>query len=334
MTDNNCNDIDIKESCRICGSHMVKKFGHITPYKEYQFPVFYCYECGCRFVWRENSIHDLLHSCEKSPYHEHVLMANQIERLYQQKNHSKIKKILSKTMKFKFIIDKLNQLPHSAKILEIGCSQGYLTAYFLSRGYDIIGTDISETAVSNAKERFGDHFLVVNAEQTKNCNNLNKFDIIFSLGTIGCVNDPITFINNSLDLLKPDGIFLFNCPDLQSIIGSQKIWVTTPPPDLITVFPETFWKKYFSYSAEIEISYEPYDHVTNFDLNLSRFISQPNQKTSLRSIWEIPSYSLLSDKNLMQLFHSIVILFIPLSQRFLPKIRLEYGQFVTMIKKA
>lgn len=334
MTDINRNDIDLKESCRICGSKKVKKWGHITPYKEYQFPVFYCYECGCRFVLRENSIHNLLHSCEKSPYHEHVLMANQIERLYQQKNHSKIKKILSKTMKFKFIIDKLNQLPHSAKILEIGCSQGYLTAYFLCIGYDIIGTDISETAVSHAKERFGDHFLVLNAEDPLSNNNLNQFDIIFSLGTIGCVNNPITFINNSLDLLKPGGILLFNCPDLQSIIESKKIWVTTPPPDLITVFPETFWKKYFSHSAEIVISYEPYDHVTNFDRHLSRLISRPNQKTSLRSIWEIPSYSLPSEKSLIQLFHSIVISFIPLSQRFLPKIRLEYGQFVTMIKKA
>lgn len=334
MTDISRNDIDIKESCRICGSHLVKKIGYINPYKEYQFLVFYCYECGCRFVWRENSIHNQLHLCDNSPYHEHVLMANQIERLYQQKNHSKIKKILSKTMKFKFIIDKLNQLPHSAKILEIGCSQGYLIAYFLCIGYDIIGTDISETAVSLAKERFGDHFLVLNAEDLLSNNNLNQFDIIFSLGTIGCVNNPITFINNSLNRLKPGGILLFNCPDLQSIIESKKIWVTTPPPDLITVFPETFWKKYFSHSAEIVISYEPYDHVTNFALNISRLISQQNQKTSPRSIWEIPSSPSHLKKIIIHLFHSIEILFISLSQRFLPKIRLEYGQFVIMIKKA
>jgi len=331
MTGKSDTDPDSNVSCRICGSHRIKNIGRIDPYKEFRFPVYDCSECGCRFVWRDHAIHDRLHACDTSPYHWQISLANRIEELYHRQNPQEIKKILSQTMKFKFIIDKLALLPHSAKMLEIGCSQGYVTAYFLSCGYDITGTDISEAAVSRSRERFGDHFLAVNAEDRERCRDLGRFDVIFSIGTVGCVDNPVVFINNLLGMLKPGGMLLFNCPDLQSVRESDAVWAGSPPPDVITLFSETFWQNYFSGPATIKVSYEPYDHRKNVKLMLSGF--QPPQNTLPRSIWETsppppPSKNLHS-----MVVHAIECLLVPLSGRLLPRKRLEYGQFITMIKK-
>jgi SAM-dependent methyltransferase len=273
----------------------------------------------------------MLHACDTSPYQWQISLANRIERLYHQHNHQEIKKILLHTMKFKFIIDKLDFLPDSAKMLEIGCSQGYVTAYYLSGGYDITGTDISEAAVSQSRKRFGDHFLVVNAEDPERCRDLGQFDVIFSIGTVGCVDNPVIFINNLLGMLKPGGMLLFNCPDLQSVTESDAIWADSPPPDVITLFPETFWQNYFSGPATIEVTYEPYDHRKNVKRMLSR--SQPRQNTSPRSIWEI-SHPSPPSKNIRSIVvQTLEDCLVPLSGRLLPRKRLEYGQFITMVKK-
>ena len=153
------------------------------------------------------------------------------------------KNYLSKTQKYRFIIDEMGRDP-GLKILELGCALGYLTAFFLMQDKDILGIDISKTAVSQASRLFGPHFQLMDDDFF--IQNSRQFDCVFHTGTIGCVDDPIDFTKKALGLLKPGGKLLFNTPDAKAAIEMQAIWVNgTPPPDLITLFDETFWRRCF-----------------------------------------------------------------------------------------
>lgn len=48
----------------------------------------------------------------------------------------------------------LNHLPPGAKVLDVGCGSGVFTAFFADLGFDVVGVDISQTAVRYAKQRY------------------------------------------------------------------------------------------------------------------------------------------------------------------------------------
>jgi tellurite methyltransferase len=50
----------------------------------------------------------------------------------------------------------LLDLPKRARLLDLGTGQGRDAAFFKRRGYDVVGTDFSETAIAAARERYPD----------------------------------------------------------------------------------------------------------------------------------------------------------------------------------
>ncbi len=76
------------------------------------------------------------------------------------------------------------QLPDRARILDIGCGKGYLLFDFLKvlPNAEIYGIDISEYAISNAKEE------ICGSLQVGNATNLpwsdNSFDLVISITTL------------------------------------------------------------------------------------------------------------------------------------------------------
>ncbi|OGZ17780.1 MAG: hypothetical protein A2V72_01930 [Candidatus Nealsonbacteria bacterium RBG_13_37_56] len=226
--------------CRICKKEKAQKVGEYDSYE-----VFDCFNCGCRFVFREKQIFDLYHKDPNSSYSFQRSLADKAYDCYKNKNLKELKKILFKSPKFKYIIKNIKDKDKNNKILEVGCSYGYLTAYFLLSGFNIIGVDISQEAVRNSINNFGNHF------QTE-LSGLGKFDIIYHTGTIGCVDDPITFTNKLLAMLNPGGELLFNAPDKKALI--KNIWINTFPPDLITWFDNNFWFKFFPGNLKIKIN--------------------------------------------------------------------------------
>ncbi len=45
--------------------------------------------------------------------------------------------------------------PEKTSIIEFGCGQGQLATYFLTRGYKYVGTDISKSAIRDARKKLG-----------------------------------------------------------------------------------------------------------------------------------------------------------------------------------
>lgn len=325
--------------CRICRSANVKRTGVIRPYVDYEeFTVYDCTDCRCRFVWRKREVFEEMHASLDSPYSSHERIARKVKHLFDNNKISSLKGFLSKNRKFAFVINNTSPAGKKPKILELGCSLGYLTAYFICAGYDVLGADISETAVRKARSYFGNYFVRVDEDFYDKY--ANYFDHVYCLGTIGCVDDPILLISKVLSLLKPGGKLLLNVPNIRAAEALNEIWNNyTPPPDLITIFDETFWDT-FKEIADVSISYEPYDHSINASNHLKRLLKHLHLDRSPKCFHERScTVSKIKDKSnfrvlLRLLYKFLVKCFYYLSKgNLLHHYPLEFGMFVKLTRK-
>ena len=195
-------------------------------------------------------IYDVMHRDAGSIYN---IYRNQLEaatQAFTKRDVAALKQNLCQGSKYKFIIEEIERGPRDARLLEIGCSRGYLTSYFILAGYQVTGVDISASAVESARAAFGDHFVLEGDPAIKAG---APYDVIYHVGTIGCVADPIGLTGRLLSLLKPGGRLLFNAPNLESCWFDHQLWIdAAPPPDLVSIFPPRFWHEHFNGDAEVE----------------------------------------------------------------------------------
>jgi SAM-dependent methyltransferase len=200
---------------------------------------------------------------------------------FRKKDIRGLRKYLCGTEKFRFVINSIGY-NDARKILEIGCSKGYLTSYFILGGYEILGVDVSETAVRSATGRFGPHFVVAENVDLK---SLAPFDAIYHVGTVGCVDDPIQFTRNLISLLRPSGVLLFNFPNIASCQEMGEMWLAgATPPDAVTLFPEWFWKDRFQDTVEVRVSAEPTDGHENMIKFAHKVLKRPYLHAGNRSL--------------------------------------------------
>lgn len=236
--------------CRVCDSESVVAVAHYQPYLDYGTEVYDCAACGCRFTTHEPRAHEQLHA-GRSSYDEHARQADKAARYFARTEVGKLRRFLATTEKQRFVLDFIDAHPAIAKIAEIGCSRGALASYFIARGREVCGFDISPTAVAEAHRLFGDHFHVMDDACLQ---AMGKFDAIYHVGTIGCVDKPIAMTAQLLSALKPGGWLLFNAPAREHLDQTHALWLNTPPPDLVTIFPLRFWQDTFAPSAEVHLS--------------------------------------------------------------------------------
>jgi len=247
--------MDADAKCRICGAEDVALVGTVEYLAGYKLPILDCANCGCRFARHDASSHDFLHvSGALSYYGEYRDLAKRCRELFSQRRLQELRDYLSRTSKYRFIIDRVSREPQSSRLLEFGCSRGYLTSCFILEGRDVVGADISSAAIECAREAFGEHFVLAGAPSiAAGC----PYDVIYHVGTIGCVCDPLSLTRQLLAMLKPGGKLLFNAPNRAALHLRGQLWLdSAPPPDLVTLFPEGFWVRHFSAQAQVEESIE------------------------------------------------------------------------------
>ena len=85
----------------------------------------------------------------------------------------------------------------------------------------------------------------------------SPYDVIYHVGTIGCVADPIGMTRDLLRMLRPGGRLLFNAPNRDACALRDQLWFdTAPPPDVVTLFPPGFWQRQFAGVADVEETIE------------------------------------------------------------------------------
>lgn len=323
--------------CRVCDSAAVQSLGTFRPYTDYSCEVFECDSCLSRYVYGEQAIYERLHAAHQSPYGAHDQLGVDAAHFFAFADKQGLYHSLARTPKNAFVLEKLGADDSYSNMLEIGCSLGYLTSYFILVGRNVYGTDISTSAINAAKTRFGDHFGVFDIDDIE---ARAPFDAIYHVGTIGCVDDPVGMTNQLLGWLKPGGVLVFNSPDVSSCKETGEIWVrSTPPPDLVTLFHERFWSEYFSGVAKVSIEKQRLAGCENLSIKLREALGKRS--------WEAPRGALFSDKGQApksplgprqrispRFVRKLVcnLLDLPPFVSFLPRYSAEFGLFVSMSK--
>ncbi len=116
-------------------------------------------------------------------------------------------------------------------VLDLACGTGSLTLELATRGYDMIGADLSEDMLSEAMDKAYDKGIegVLFLHQ-----DMRSFELYGTVGAITCCLDSLNYLTEDGDLetclkcvhnyLDPDGIFIFdvNTPyKFENVYGDQ-----------------------------------------------------------------------------------------------------------------
>jgi cyclopropane fatty-acyl-phospholipid synthase-like methyltransferase len=141
-----------------------------------------------------------------------------------------------------------NHLQKDDKVLEIGCGWGDNVHHLRKKGFDVIGLDKDPQVCDNEK--------ILNFDFRKYAPK-EKYDMIYGIHLLEHIREPVEFIEQVLGLLKPEGRFLFEIPNMEEPLlsiyrnkaFSKFYWY---PYHLFFYTPETA-KKVFSKIKGIEI---------------------------------------------------------------------------------
>jgi len=129
---------------------------------------------------------------------------------------------------YEYVANFLRMLPAKPQhILEVGSGYGYLTFALNREGYQAQGIDISEQAVESARRRYGNFYRTLSLEQV--AEDKAKYELIIALELIEHVVDPLKFLLQARQLLKPGGRILITTPNKDAFLNDD-IWTTDLPP--------------------------------------------------------------------------------------------------------
>jgi 2-polyprenyl-3-methyl-5-hydroxy-6-metoxy-1,4-benzoquinol methylase len=111
------------------------------------------------------------------------------------------------------IVEMLNNNT-SRCILDLGCGNGYLVNFLISKGYDAYGTDASVEGITIAKKTNPDRFFLQDLSTGKLPNELQakKFDTIISTEVIEHLYDPAGFIIFCKEAIITGGEIIISTP--------------------------------------------------------------------------------------------------------------------------
>lgn len=265
--------------CRLCGGEAAH-LGILRPYLDYTTAVYACSRCNARMARHDPSIHSRLHAGARSSYAWQKDFAHSAADYFARGDLKGLGELLDTAPKNRLVMGALRELPARSNVLEVGCSRGYLTAYAVLCGHNVLGVDVSQDAIDGARALFGDHFVLIGDPRiAANA----PYGLIYHVGTIGCVEDPVSMLRSQLELLRSGGTLVFNAPDVQAAMQRSRLWsVSTTPPDLVTLFDRNWFAQEFSPLAEVEVSVANEDPVVSMRRALGRERVAPENSPHFR----------------------------------------------------
>ncbi len=140
-----------------------------------------------------------------------------IEALYKKSEFNYAEQVENITISYLSVLNEvLPKFSKDAKILEIGCGNGFILKALLDKGYNnLYGVELSLEAVLNADERIKDRITVDILRDGLYKNE--SFDLIFFFQTFDHIYDPDIFLGICYDLLKSEGMILALNHDVGSL---------------------------------------------------------------------------------------------------------------------
>jgi len=109
-------------------------------------------------------------------------------------------------------LSEVKLLKSGHKILEVGCGIGSIVSELSKQGYEVIGTDISQEAISYGLKKYGDINLQVQAAEMLEFED-RTFDVVLSFDLFEHIAEIDRHVQEVHRVLKPGGCYLFQTPN-------------------------------------------------------------------------------------------------------------------------
>jgi len=166
---------------------------------------------------------------------------------YKENSISQIKIIPFKIYKsyHKYFLKKYGNFLKGSRVLDFGCQKGEFIAELKKRGAEVWGVDFNEDAIKTAENHFGLKNVFLNSfDEFFLKKELPKFDIITSFEVIEHLDNPLDFIRNLKNLLKPGGKIILSTPCRERIFPNLAHWDF--PPNHLTRWNKNSFLNLFS----------------------------------------------------------------------------------------
>ena len=106
------------------------------------------------------------------------------------------------------------ELKPGARVLDVGCGNGFVAGQFLARGCVVVGVDLSEQGVQQARQAHpGARFELLAAnERVLEQLDCEAFDIVVSTEVVEHLYAPKPYIAGCFAALKPGGVLVLSTP--------------------------------------------------------------------------------------------------------------------------
>jgi SAM-dependent methyltransferase len=212
----------------------------------------------------------------------------------------------------------------ASKILEIGSGLGYLTYSLIKDNYDAIGLDISQVAVKQAIDNFGNHFVCADLFEFAP-QHIESFDFVILTEVIEHIENPLDFIETIISLLKPNGQAIITTPN-KSLYPKEAIWASTSPPVHLWWFSEESMI-FIAKRLKIKISFVDFSNYFSknyFGIDMKPICEKRNPQFTFNSNGELISPIAYKTGNTIKLYLFSIAKKIP----YLKKVYFKFKQLL------
>lgn len=113
-------------------------------------------------------------------------------------------------------------------VLEVGCGHGAFLSQLAKDGVKVTGLELNPDSVSEAA-KLGVKVLLKTVQDYAE-ESTEQYDVVCSFQVLEHITDVKSFIDASIKLLKPNGIFIISVPNNQSFIKHHDFDILNMPP--------------------------------------------------------------------------------------------------------
>jgi 2-polyprenyl-3-methyl-5-hydroxy-6-metoxy-1,4-benzoquinol methylase len=194
--------------CNLCGADDTAPVTEIDG-----FHIVRCRQCGLIYVnprYRE----ELLQRIYTETYYDHDGIQNGLE-FFGYDNYLEDEENIRIT--FAKRLKTIERYATKGKLLDIGCATGFFLDLAKSRGWEVVGSEVSEFSVRYAREKLG---LDVRLGTLRDLQfDAQSFDVITMWDVIEHVPDPIGELQEVRRILRDGGLLSIITPDVGSLVA-------------------------------------------------------------------------------------------------------------------
>ncbi len=132
-------------------------------------------------------------------------------------------------------IERLERFRLDGKLLDVGCSMGFLVKAASDSGFEAIGIDLSEQTLAEGRELFD---VDLRQAVVGDLPSALQFDAITCYNTIEHLTDPESLMREMVSHLSPDGIIVIGTHDIESKshLLERRLWKHIMPSEHLFYF--------------------------------------------------------------------------------------------------